>query len=323
MRSTTSAEQFVTLFDSSFLPQGLALAASISDHCPGAVLWVLAMNEEVERDLAALRLEHVKAIPLREIEDQRLRAAKADRTVREYCWTLVAFTFDAVFTRCPGAKRVTYVDADLFFVDSPRAIFDELEVSGSSILLTEHNFDPEYDKSDAVGRFCVQFLTMDRSDRAQEARTWWQARVLEWCHDRREPGRFGDQKYLDLWPELFGDSVHVLAQRSRALAPWNVRMEARKSRGVLSPTFYHFHSFRLVKPAKARAVEGGYAIPHAARWLYSRYAQAIHRAISDISAAGIEVPLLPVTHKSFAALRHLVKWVLGRSDVYVRIPRSV
>lgn len=165
-----SPERFVTLFDYNFLPQGLALAESLAAVCPDAELWVLCMDEALERALARLAPPGLRPIPLREVEDSRLLAAKADRSAREYCWTATAFTFDAVFERCPDARRVTYLDADLFFFDSPRPIFGEFERSGAAVLVTEHGYDPVYDLSGIVGRFCVQFLTMDRSARARPRR---------------------------------------------------------------------------------------------------------------------------------------------------------
>jgi hypothetical protein len=275
------------------------------------------MDEDVEHSLSALEPDGVRTIAPRELEDARLLAAKADRNAREYCWTLTSFAFDAVFERCPEAARVTYLDADLFFFDSPRPLFEELENAGASILVTEHGYDPAYDKSEIVGRFCVQFLTMDRSPRAAEVRRWWQERVLEWCYDRREPGRFGDQKYLDRWPELFGDRICVLSRKELALAPWNVRMESARHGGDPKPVFYHFHSFRIVTPWRARSVEGGYAIPRSAMKLYREYAAAVGCAESRMEAASLPVPCLPVPGRRRDTLRRLAKKMLGRADVFI------
>jgi hypothetical protein len=313
-------EHFVTLFDSHFLPQGLALAQSLRTHCAQAQLWVICMDVAVEGILAALKVPGLKTISLRDVENPRLRKARADRTEREYCWTVTAFTFDAVFDRCPEAARVTYVDADLFFFGSPLPLFDELTSSGASILITEHGFDPAYDKSDLVGRFCVQFLVMDRSKRAEETRRWWQDRVIEWCYDRREPGRFGDQKYLDEWPRLFGDRLRVLQRRELALAPWNVRMESERS--AVRPAFYHFHSFRIVSRRRARTVEAGYAIPIAAQGLYKEYTDVVSRVISRLEREGIRVPTLPLPWRPFNSLRHMIKLALGRADSFVAIRRE-
>ncbi len=75
---------------------------------------------------------------------------------------------------------------------------------------------------------------------------WWQERCLEWCFARYEDGKFGDQVYLDQWPTLFGDRVHVVRQVEKTLAPWNVRHFAKKTRSRLEPVFYHFHALRLL-----------------------------------------------------------------------------
>jgi len=85
-----------------------------------------------------------------------------------------------------------------------------------------------------------------------EVLTWWQERCLEWCHDRLEDGKFGDQKYLDDWTERFA-GVHVLEHPGGGVAPWNIgRYDIVEEQGVLCGierdtgrkfplVFYHFH----------------------------------------------------------------------------------
>ena len=138
------------------------------------------------------------------------------------------------FDRDPSAARATYIDADVFFLDDPRILLEELDESGKHVLITEHAYSPEYDRSHDSGRFCVQFLTFDRSPAAGEVIAWWQERCLEWCFARYENGKFGDQFYLDQWPALFGDRVHIVRQVEKTLAPWNVR-EFSAARGGQEP----------------------------------------------------------------------------------------
>jgi hypothetical protein len=49
----------------------------------------------------------------------------------------------------------------------------------------------------------------------------WRAQCLDWCHDRLEPTRYADQKYLDAWPEKLGAALLVLPHPGVNLAPWN------------------------------------------------------------------------------------------------------
>src|ERR1700687_3937458 len=123
-------EHYVTIFDSGFLPQGVALAQSLSEHAGDHVLWVVAVDQKAERALAQLALPNVRVLALAEVETDPLLAVKGGRTLAEYCWTLTPFAAHFVFERDPGIERVTYLDADLWLRRSPKPIFDELERSG-------------------------------------------------------------------------------------------------------------------------------------------------------------------------------------------------
>ena len=67
-----------------------------------------------------------------------------------------------------------------------------------SILLTKHRYSPQYNKELKAGKYCVQFVTFKNDARALEALIWWRDRCLEWCYNRFEDGKFGDQLYLSL-----------------------------------------------------------------------------------------------------------------------------
>ena len=100
-------EHYVTLFDSFFLPQGLALHHSLERHAGSYRLWVLCMDVTVLEVLQKLDLPNVALIPLAEVETPALCQVKPLRTVGEYCWTLTPFTFGFVFDRDASSGRVT------------------------------------------------------------------------------------------------------------------------------------------------------------------------------------------------------------------------
>lgn len=275
-------EHFVTLFNRTFLPQGLALYASMERHVREYILWILCVDDATYDVLGQLDLPNVRRLKLRDLETPALLAVKATRTIGEYCWTLTPFAPRFVFEADSAVKRVTYIDADLWFRKHPRTIFDEIDFAGKHVLITDHAYAPEYDQSATSGQYCVQFMTFSR-DRGEHVRNWWEERCLEWCFARSEDGKYGDQKYLDDWPERFGDVVHVLQDYELALAPWNA---SRFPYG--SAVFFHFHSLRLISDCKLDI--GDYYLPSSLLTnVYRPYFSDLRAAAGQLKRAGYDL----------------------------------
>jgi hypothetical protein len=274
-------------------------------------------GSEVEASLKRIVPEHVGIIPFRDIETPELLAIKPTRSKGEYCWTLTPFIFTAVFERAPEAARVTYLDADLFFFDSPSKLLSELDACGKTVLITDHAYDPAYDYSRQCGRFCVQFLTFGRDAESLRINRWWQERCLEWCFDRAEDGKFGDQKYLDSWPEQFGKTVHVLENTQLTLGPWNARMFTRRF-GGLKPVFYHFHGFRPIGRGRAR-IFMGYRIGSDGLRFYDAYLKAFSESWRRLRSLGIEPKVFSLKSGRSQFLRELVRMYVKRTLRYARI----
>lgn len=277
---TKESEHYVTIFDSLFLPQALALIESMRHHAGSFVLWVIAMDHEAVRVLHELRMPEVRVIPVDEIETDGLLRVKPSRTRGEYCWTVTPFSPDAVFARDPAVARVTYLDADLWFLQSPNPLFADFEASGAAVLITEHAYAPQRDEAATSGRFCVQFMTFVR-DRSDPIRHWWQERCIEWCFAHYDDGKLGDQKYLDHFPRLFGAEVHIASQRSWCLGPWNCE-RFPYSEGI----FFHFHGVRL---APRNRINVGSPLPPAPtlREVYLPYTRALASAESLLFTHGV------------------------------------
>lgn len=249
-------EHYVTLFDSLFLPQGMALHTSLERNSDSYTLWVVCVDDAAHDVLRGLALKNVRLLRLADCETDELLRVKPSRTRGEYCWTITPFSPGFVFDADASVGRVTYLDADVWFRRDPQQALQELDKSGKAVLITEHAFAPQYDHSAKAGRFCVQFTTFVRG-RADEIRAWWAARCIEWCFARLEDGKFGDQMYLNDWPERFGDLVHVLEAKALLQAPWNaVAYPASEA------LMYHFHGLRLLRNRQVWLVEG-YRIPSA------------------------------------------------------------
>jgi hypothetical protein len=264
-------EHYCTLFDRFFLPQGLALHASLRRHAAPFTLWILCMDGQTKAALESLALPEIRLLALEECETPELRAARGNRSHGEYCWTLASHLFSFVFSRSPEVRRLTYLDADVYFFGPPGDFFDELEGSGKPVLITEHAYDPAWGHYAATaGRFCVQFVTFTRTPEALALLEHWQRQTRDSCSAERGAAAFGDQKYLDDWPVRHPGLVHVLDHRYRTVAPWNADHAIGRG-GAANVVFYHFHTFRILGKRWIQWGVGYTLREAAARRLYEAY----------------------------------------------------
>jgi hypothetical protein len=244
-----SVHHFCTYFDHRYLPQGLALCESLRRHAADFRLWVLCLNDACHEALEKLAIAEIRAIKLEEFEkgDEALYAAKENRSIIEYYFTCTSSLPLYIFRTQPDVDIVTYIDADLFFFSDPTHLFNEL--AENSIGIISHRFSAALRHMEEYGIFNVGWVTFRHDERALTCLRWWRERCLEWCYDRKEPGRFADQKYLDDWPRRF-NGVTVLKQKGANVAPWNLSNYSyeEKEGSVLVDgqplIFFHFHHLK-------------------------------------------------------------------------------
>src|SRR4051812_2746325 len=75
IRVTRAMEHYCTLFDETFLPQGIALHASLERHAQPFTLWVLCLDRPTKTALDNLRLSEVRTLALTDCETPELLAA--------------------------------------------------------------------------------------------------------------------------------------------------------------------------------------------------------------------------------------------------------
>lgn len=259
-----------TLFDSGFLAKGLALHASLKRMGNAFRLHVFAMDELTAEYLESLQDPTLVVVRRKDFEGPELLRVKTGRTRSEYYWTCGSSSLLYCLEKL-GLPRCTYLDADVCFYGDPRQV--EAMMGDQSIGITPHNYSAPYDQNRTHGVYCVQYVTIRNDERGLRALRWWRDQCLQWCFGKVEAGRFGDQKYLDDWPERF-PGVQVLDAPGVGLAPWNCRdFDLRRdpkggwlcrdrSDGAERPlTFFHFHELRFFPQDQIKLVAGGYEIP--------------------------------------------------------------
>jgi hypothetical protein len=238
---------YCTLFDSLYLSRALAMYDSLKSNTSNFHLYIFPFDDRSEQILKELSLENVTIISLNEFEDERLLGIKNSRTKGEYCWTCTPATIHYCISKF-NLDHCTYIDADLFFFSNPNILVDEMK--DKSVLITEHRYSKEYNRSLKAGIYCVQFITFKNTTDGLTVLNWWLDRCLEWCYSRYEDGKFGDQKYLDDWTTRF-TGVHVLKHLGGGVAPWNIqqytfsikddKIQVHFGEQRTELIFYHFH----------------------------------------------------------------------------------
>lgn len=223
-------------------------------------LYMFCMDAATAAFVDGLALDNVRVVSLERLErfDPDLAAVRTTRTIVEYYWTSTPVVCLYCFDDDPATDAVTYLDADLMFFGDSLPVFHERP--DASALIIGHRFAPEWrHREDTDGIYNVQFNMFRRDSEGLRVLGWWRERCLEWCYARRENGRFGDQKYLDDWPQRFS-RVHVIEHPGAGVAPWNTPGRKFTERGGSvyvddAPLlFYHYHGIAMYADQRSLAL---------------------------------------------------------------------
>ena len=256
---------FCTLFNSKYLSRGLALYQSLTEVCKEFTLTVYAFDDLTYSILTEKNLINLRVVSLKEFENEELLKVKPTRTPGEYCWTCTPAVIKDALSRFE-LDHCTYLDADLYFYKDPKILIDELISHNKDVLITPHNYTWIFNQEKVSGKYCVQFMYFNASKESLKVLNKWYFQCLEWCYNKQEYGKFGDQKYLDHWPQNH-KCVHSL-KHTGALAPWNIN-----SLPIEEIVFYHYHGFTIT--GKNSSSWADYPLPRGIKKNYINYQSLI------------------------------------------------
>ncbi len=274
---------FCIQFDKNYLTRGLALFYSLKKFLNNNfVFWILCFDDISYQILLKLDEPEIKLIKLGEFENEDLKRVKKQRTFVEYAWTcssnLMLFLLEK-----KNIDSIIYLDSDLYFFNSPENILNEIEKE--SLAIVGHNYSKERKYLEKIaGKFNVSFVYAKNNLEGRQAIKWWAEKVIEWCYDRYENDKFGDQKYLDKFPELF-PYVYIIKNKGSNVAPWNINSyEISLKNGKVyvddQPLiFYHFHRFYLLKENKYIPASRYYISNMAEKYIYKPYFEEINKML--------------------------------------------
>jgi len=209
-----------TYFDQGYLTRAVALYRSLSRFHANLHWFMFCMDEESVRVIQALQLPGVTVVsrPQLEAADPELAAAAASRSVVEYYFTCTAAVMLSALQSDSTVSTLFYVDADLCFFAPLDSLLQDMQQA--SVYITEHRFPQHLQDLLIYGRFNVGIIGVRRSAQAVQCLSVWRRQCIEWCFDRLEGDRFGDQKYLDAWPAAYSE-LQVCQHPGVNAAPWN------------------------------------------------------------------------------------------------------
>lgn len=321
---------FTTLFNSTYLCKGLAMCDSLDNVCSDYCIYIFAYDEVSYKFLLSKKNKNAIILSLEKLEEYfpELLHIKSERSFAEYCWTTTSYTILYCLENFK-INHCTYIDADLYFFSNPIILFEELK--HGDVLITKHRYTTQYDQSKTSGIYCVQFMTFKQNDNSLSVLKWWKNKCYQWCYNKYEDGKFGDQKYLDDWPERFNNIV-ILKNLGGGVAPWNVQQYNvlykknvvyainKKSGEKFDIVFYHFHYFRYTKLLFLyEYVLGPYLLDNnVINYIYNPYRKKIsefHRQLLEAGFMDSNIGYEGMKISKFRAITHLLKNIFKRDKI--------
>lgn len=300
---------FCTLFNSCYLQKGLATYLSLEKVAENFHLYVMAFDRECYDRLKSYHFKHLTVELLYDFETPELLAVKPTRNMAEYCWTCSAAITYHFLTKYQ-LPSITYLDADLYFINSPKVLFDE--IGDASVGLSEHWFCYHNDRA---GRFCVQFVYFKNDEDGIKALEYWKNKCIEWCFARYEDGKYGDQTYIEDIYKKF-NRVHVIQHRGCGLAMWNYKNYSFPNEKVLifqgkeyPIIFFHFHGAKFINRGQRLIISSGdNSVPKIVRPLfynpYAEFMAQVYNRYFGTSFKEVEIKDISIWKKIFNKIKH-------------------
>lgn len=246
---------YCTYFDGGYLARGLSLVESIRAHGDTSKIIVLALDSAVETYFSLHPQPELKIISLQDLEsfEPRLLEVKQGRSQAEYYFTCTPILIKYAQTLLSRSEDIAiYLDADLYFFESPAMVIDEF--GAGSIGIIEHKYSKKFEqKLKKYGRFNVGWVAFRNDQFGHNLLRWYCDSTLTWCSDKPTNGLYADQGYLDSFPDWSG--TVVLKTPGANLAPWNVgnyQLTRTNHGNILVDAFpllfFHFHGIKSRGP---------------------------------------------------------------------------
>ena len=229
----SNVKHLVTLSDHNYIINGMCLYDSLCKTSKDFVLHYLCLNQETYDELSSLELDNLKCYRMEELyEDPDFKTLKANNESRpidssdgqsHFHWALASF-FSGYLMSNYDLPHILYVDSDILFYRDVQEVFDAMGSKSIGIITHKHN---KLDKTTTnVGYYNVGIIYFKNDEPGSKCLNFWRNCCIHSDNEYAEIfGSCGDQKYLELFDDLFGEeNIEVLCRKVGNGAPWNFPM---------------------------------------------------------------------------------------------------
>lgn len=204
----------VTLSDYRYLPKGLCLYESLVETGSDFKLHYLCLDMKSYEKLKSLSLKNIEVYSADELADNNptLKSLKND-DYWYFCMSSASFFMNRLFES--GLNELTYADSDIYF---HRSVNELVEIFGEKeIGIFRHRQFP-LDNPRPEGWYNVGVVHFKNEKFGKKTLQWWSDAVL----NRKYPelATCGDQKYLDMFPNMCPEECIFIDGEVGHGAPW-------------------------------------------------------------------------------------------------------
>lgn len=243
---------FCTLFNQNYQYHAATLYDSLCTNHSDFRLYALCMDEASLQYVNSLQKSNFIGIDIKTVElfYPELLPAKQNRSLIEYFFTCTPVICQYLLQTQDAINELVYLDADLYFFDTPEIVFDEIK--DASISIIPHRFEGLNKRRNVYGFYNVGWVSFKKDVDGLACLHDWFLKCINWCYDKLEDGKYADQKYLNDWSREF-NKVHVIENIGANAAPWNIgnyNVTLRNKKIYLDDqalVFYHYASLKWIE----------------------------------------------------------------------------
>ena len=243
-----------TICSNNYLPYAAVLSKSVKRVHPDW-LFILCLVDHKGPDEWYENGRFDGLIEVEELKIPDFTNMVANYSLVELNTAVKPYFFSHLFESFPHKVSLIYLDPDIQVFSPMSEVVDSFEKS--SIILVPHFSTPQFDQPGIItpenrilqrGLYNLGFLGLKRSRETAELLDWWKVKLQDQCLISPRKGLFVDQKWMDLAP-LYFDNTVILKNLGYDVAYWNLYENSLQYKGAdlyandHPLRFYHFSAF--------------------------------------------------------------------------------